>query len=397
MKSICAAAALSLLIPFFVVKSAAAAESSPRPVVTLSPSADNAGAIQAAWLAGKDVLLEPGVYTIDRVIRRPAHAALRGVNRQAVILMPTSKEDVIQGSGLLPDQYRNKGSQNDGGGFSDLTFDATDFPGTIFYHENVAEPGLVFRNLRVIAGLCAQYNSVGATWTNIELIHASMVSYSDNVSFRNLSFFGRPALEITNEFLIGGNNVTLEQSLWRSTQRGVVIRQGMDKALFKDLDFEDVCAGPENSNEVILEESSGPITNSTFDTIQIHNCRGRPLALDFGGATGNTFIRFDIDGGEGVSIGFKPEMGQNVTRNHFTQFEMRHVVHFAFNGAWDNVLDNCAIVDICPSWTNQFNFDQRYYRRQVVFIGGDRNKIDYPNSVRVIGLPEGWTIGAGAQ
>ncbi len=396
MKSFQLAAAVSFFLVACLSEIASAGQAAPRPVVTLSPSADNSGAIQAAWLAGKDVLLSPGVYTIEHIIRRPAHAMLRGVNRQVVILMPAANQDLIQGSGLLSGEYHDTGSDNDGGGFSDFTFDATDFPGINLYHEDAAEPGLVFKNLRIIAGQGGQCNSVGAKWTNIEVIHGSLYSNSDGVTFSDISFFGRPTAP-TNEFLLGGSNVTVQHGLWRNTQRGIVIRWAMNNALFKDLDFEDVCADPENANEVILQESGGPLTNSLFDTVQIHGCRGRPLALDAGGATGNTFIRFDIDGGEGVSIGYKNDMGQNVTRNHFTQFEMRNVVHFAFNAAWGNVLDNCAIVNICPSWTNQFNFNPRCFQRQAAIVGADRNTVDYPNTVRVIGLPEGWVIGAGGQ
>ena len=389
--------ALSFFAAVYLARSAIAADTAARPVVTLSPSSDNAGAIQAAWLAGKDVLLSAGVYTIERTIHRPAHASLRGVNRQMVVLLPSSNQDIIEGSRLLPAKYQNDGVNPDGGGISDLTMDATDFPGVPLYRETVSEPGLRFRNLRIIAGAAAAYNSPGASWTNIEFDHSTIASNNDDVTFTNISFFGAPAVDGANEFLIGGNNVTVLHGLWRNTQRGMVIRWAMNNAKFKDLDFEDICASPYNANEVILEESSGPLTNSTFDTIQIHNCRGRPIALDFGGATGNLFARFDIDGGEGVSIGYKHDMGANVFHNHFTEFEMRNVMHFCFNSAHDNVLDNCAIIDPRPSWCSQYTFDPRVYRRQAVIVGADQNFVDYPKTVRVIGLPEGWVIGAGGQ
>lgn len=377
-------------------RSADAADLAKRPVVTLSPSANDSGAIQAAWYAGNDVMLSPGVYHLNEYIHRPAHASLHGANENLVVLVPGGIVDALDGSEAAPPAMRENGAAIDGGSITDLTFDSTSAPGTNLYSEHVPEPGLIFQNLKIIEGNGPNCESAGATWNNIEFIHGSMASNSDGVKYSNISFYGPPRPG-ANECLLGGNNVSFQHGLWRNTQRGMVIRWPMDHASFFDLDFEDVCARPQNANEVILLESSGPLSHSTFDTVQMHNCRGPALALDFGGAVDNTFIRFEIDDNGGAHFGFNRTMGANSTGNHFTQWEMRNSMNFEFNSSKGNVVDNFAVVNPRPGWGGQFYFSPDFYSAVAVFSHAYGNFIDYPKSVRVIGLPERWSIGAGGQ
>lgn len=398
-------AALSVLIPALLAWGQTAPTTAPAtqplvqfpvyPTTRISPSGvDDWPAITAAWAKHLNVQGAAGVYFLSKPLNHVPHCGFVGVGERETFLVPLPGCPVI-----VYGSYGDPAYPQDGSFFSGFTVDSSLAPGVHFCDGATAEGDITVSHVTLIDASSGTHNWPGVTWLDDTFVGSCIQSFDAGATFNGCKWIGPPAFP-GNELDLSGSKVTIENSNWLGACRGIDINGALSGAwIYNDI-FEDVNANPgQNDNEVILEESSGPITNSIFDTILIHGCRGRPVALDYGGANGNTFIRFDIDGGEGFSAGFNNTMGHQVFGNHFTQWQMTHCVCFSLNEGWSNVVDNFNIVDPGASWCNQMSVGQVECPK-TFFVetnqGNQGNKIDYPNSVTVSGM-NGRLVGVGGS
>lgn len=369
----------------------------PTPAAVVQPVIPDIGpAIQAAWNAGRNFYPGPGVFVVRETLKKYSGCSLIGLGPSETTIISTVSPMMISGF---------QGQPVAGGEISGFTFDESNYPGTKLDQGGSPESGLVIRNMKFIDADSGQYNAPGVNWSGIQFINSTLMGDSDNATYSGLWWFGAPAAAGANECLLGGNNVTFEHGGFVRTQRGIVVRWPMQKPTFTDLDFEQIVEGQPNANEIILVEG-GSLVDGTLSTIQAHGCRGR-FAFD-ANMIGCTLSGFDVDGGEGITLGWTNSTaaanalgnGSTVTGNHFTQMELRHVVHVSMNLATGNRFDNIGIVSpLGGSWVNQDTFNPIYYAAHAFFTQNSpgANAVDYPNTVKVVGLPSNVTVGLNGQ
>jgi hypothetical protein len=215
----------------------------PSAIVTPTGGPDSAN-IQSALDAGKSVTLSPGVFLIDRGIRIPDGAAVRGSHRDATILK------------RLPDPgaYQNSLFTSKAGAFtlSDFTVEGALAPGAIVYHgDEYPHPNVVVQRLRLLEAASMMMEAPGAFVQDIEFKRSGGWVGRDHQLWKDISWEGRCLF--AHECMAVGDQFALINGSWHDTSRGMVLRHGPTNSFFSRLVFDGIQYS-NNGDEVILVE-----------------------------------------------------------------------------------------------------------------------------------------------
>lgn len=306
--------------------------SRPRLIQRVAPGQSLAAA-RAAVIAGRDILLDPGLHTWNGSLSVPNGTTITGYH--ATIQRTPNGEYAER-------MFVPSGSMTLEG--LTLTHSCDDWP--VYIHTYLEPPTSVLpgqitvKNCTLQGGeLIRCFQSRNLLVQNCRFIRAGTGQVPSASVWDSCDFIGHTRTGQHTFFNTGADGILVVNCTWTGTNRGIVFQTGPCRgALVANCYFTGIRGGEANANEVILMEAGTDgriepgegMRDNTFLDVQITDSAGPAISLFGSGMAGNRFwsVVADIDN---TSLMVAALNGGRITDNEFHNFQTTGGLDFRGN------------------------------------------------------------------